>query len=179
MLDKKKMKTMAFSNLIGSILFLAVGIWAWFQTDSFPEVANTYVQASTFPRVMIVGMLIFSVVLLVQSILKLMSAMKDTDPLAVEVGTLNPLKDKGVAMAYVVIVLCILFAALFKSCGYILCAFVISMAIMYIIGNRKWLQMVLVSLLVPLAMWLVFYKVLTVNIPLGPLNFLRTLVDMI
>ena len=53
------------------------------------------------------------------------------------------------------------------------------MAIMYIIGNRKWLQMVLVSLLVPLVMWLIFYKVLTVNIPLGPLNFLRTLVDMI
>ena len=40
-------------------------------------------------------------------------------------------------------------------------------------------QMVLVSVLVPLLMWLVFYKVLTVNIPLGPLNFLRTLVDMI
>ena len=94
-------------------------------------------------------------------------------------STLNPLKDKGVAMAYVVIVLCVLFAVLFKSCGYIACAFVLSMAIMYIIGKRKWLQMVLVSLLVPLGMWLIFYKVLTVNIPLGPLNFLRTLVDMI
>ena len=104
---------------------------------------------------------------------------QDTDPLAVQVSSLNPLKDKGVAMAYVVIVLCVLFAALFKSCGYIACAFVLSMAIMYIIGKRMWLQMVLVSLLVPLGMWLIFYKVLTVNIPLGPLNFLRTLVDMI
>ena len=47
------------------------------------------------------------------------------------------------------------------------------------IGKRNWVQMVLVSVLVPLLMWLVFYKVLTVNIPLGPLNFLRTLVDMI
>ena len=178
-MNKKKTKTMAFSNLIGSILFLALGIWAWFQTDGFPEVANTYVQASTFPRVMIVGMVIFAAILCIQSIIKLMGTMKDTDPLAVEVSTLNPLKDKGVAMAYVVIVLCILFAALFKSCGYILCAFVLSMAIMYIIGNRKWLQMALVSLLVPLGMWLIFYKVLTVNIPLGPLNFLRTLVDMI
>lgn len=170
---------MAFSNLIGSILFLALGIWAWFQTDGFPEVANTYVQASTFPRIMIVGMLIFAAVLFVQSIFKLMGTLKDTDPLAVQVSTLNPLKDTGVAMAYVVIVLCVLFAVLFKSCGYIACAFVLSMAIMYIIGKRKWLQMVLVSLLVPLGMWLIFYKVLTVNIPLGPLNFLRTLVDMI
>ena len=143
------------------------------------EVANTYVQASTFPRVMIVGMLIFSVVLLIQSIFKLMGTMKPTDPVAVEVGTLNPLKDKGVAAAYLVMLLCVLFAALFKSCGYILCAVVLSMIIMFLIGKRNWVQMVLVSVLVPLLMWLVFYKVLTVNIPLGPLNFLRTLVDMI
>ena len=173
------MKTMAFSNLIGSIIFLAIGIWAWFQTNSFPEVANTYVQASTFPRVMIVGMVIFAVILLVQSLIKLLGTMKPTDPDAVTVSTLNPLKDKGLAAAYLVIILCVLFAALFKSCGYIICAVVVSMAIMILIGKRNWLQMILVSVLVPLLMWLVFYKVLTVNIPLGPLNFLRTLVDMI
>ena len=178
-MNKDKMKTMAFSNLVGSIIFLAIGIWAWLQTDNFPEVANTYVQASTFPRVMIVGMLIFSVVLLIQSIFKLMGTIKPTDPVAVEVDTLNPLKDKGVAAAYLVMLLCVLFAALFKSCGYILCAVVLSMIIMFLIGKRNWVQMVLVSVLVPLLMWLGFYKVLTVNIPLGPLNFLRTLVDMI
>ena len=178
-MNKDKMKTMAFSNLIGSIIFLAIGIWAWFQTDKFPEVANTYVQASAFPRVMIVGMLIFAAILLLQSIIKLMGAMKPTDPEAVEVSTLNPLKDKGLAAAYLVIILCVLFAVLFKSCGYILCAMVLSMIIMILIGKRNWLQMILVSVLVPLLMWLVFYKVLTVNIPLGPLNFLRTLVDMI
>ena len=130
-------------------------------------------------RVMIVGMLIFSVVLLIQSIFKLMGTMKPTDPVAAEVGTLNPLKDKGVAAADLVMLLCVLFAALFKSCGYILCAVVLSLIIMFLIGKRNWVQMVLVSVLVPLLMWLVFYKVLTVNIPLGPLNFLRTLVDMI
>ena len=29
-MNKNKMKTMAFSNLIGSIIFLAIGIWAWY-----------------------------------------------------------------------------------------------------------------------------------------------------
>ena len=28
LLNKDKMKTMAFSNLVGSIIFLAIGIWA-------------------------------------------------------------------------------------------------------------------------------------------------------
>lgn len=170
---------MAFSNLVGSIVFLVIGIWAWVQTNSFQEVANTYVQASTFPRVMIIGQIIFSVVLLISSLLKLFGTMRPTDPAAETVGTLNPLKDKGVLYAYVVIALCIAFAFAFKSCGYILCSIVLSVVIMYIIGKRNWVQMILVSVLVPLLMWLVFYKVLTVNIPLGPLNFLRELVDMI
>ena len=38
--------------------------------------------------------------------------MMEGDPAAVEVGTLNPLKDKGLAAAYFVILLCVLFAAL-------------------------------------------------------------------
>ena len=46
LLNKDKMKTMAFSNLVGSIIFLAIGIWAWFQTDNFPEVALSLIHIS-------------------------------------------------------------------------------------------------------------------------------------
>ena len=40
-------------------------------------------------------------------------------------------------------------------------------------------QIVLVSVLVPLLMWFVFYKLLTVNIPMGVLQPLRDLIDLI
>ena len=39
----KKTKTQAFANLIGSLIFIAVGVWALIQTYSFQEVKNTYV----------------------------------------------------------------------------------------------------------------------------------------
>ena len=39
------------------------------------------------------------------------------------------------------------------------------------------LAVVLIAVLVPLGMWLVFYKLLQVNIPMGVLQFLRDLVD--
>lgn len=171
-----KMKTLAFSNLIASIIFIIGGIWAWIQTGSFQEVKGTYVQASTFPRIMIVGMVIFSVVLLIQSIYKLMT-MKEGDWLAVPAESINFIKDRGVMAGFGVILLCVFFVAAFKTLGYVLCGAIISLVIMYIIGKRKWGQMLLVSVLVPLGMWFVFYKVLTVNIPMGPLTFLRNLVD--
>ncbi len=174
----KKTKTQAFANLIGSLIFIAVGVWALIQTYSFQEVKNTYVQAAVFPQIMCVGMLIFAVILLIQSIIKLMT-MDENDPLAEPAASINFIKDKGVLAALFVMLLCALFVVFFKPRGYVVCGAVLCFVIMVLIGKRNWLQMVLVSILVPLGMWLVFYKVLTVNIPMGPLQFLRDLVDMI
>ena len=174
----KKTKTQAFANLIGSLIFIAVGVWALIQTYSFQEVKNTYVQAAVFPQIMCVGMLIFAVILLIQSIIKLMT-MDKNDPLAEPAASINFIKDKGVLAALFVMLLCALFVVFFKPLGYVVCGAVLCFVIMVLIGKRNWLQMVLVSILVPLGMWLVFYKVLTVNIPMGPLQFLRDLVDMI
>ena len=174
----KKTKTQAFANLIGSLIFIAVGVWALIQTYSFQEVKNTYVQAAVFPQIMCVGMLIFAVILLIQSIIKLMT-MDENDPLTEPAASINFIKDKGVLAALFVMLLCALFVVFFKTLGYVVCGAVLCFVIMVLIGKRNWLQMVLVSILVPLGMWLVFYKVLTVNIPMGPLQFLRDLVDMI
>ena len=162
----------------GDLIFIAVGVWALIQTYSFQEVKNTYVQAAVFPQIMCVGMLIFAVILLIQSIIKLMT-MDENDPLAEPAASINFIKDKGVLAALFVMLLCALFVVFFKPLGYVVCGAVLCFVIMVLIGKRNWLQMVLVSILVPLGMWLVFYKVLTVNIPMGPLQFLRDLVDMI
>ena len=174
----KKTKTQAFANLIGSLIFIALGAWALTQTYSFQEVKNTYVQAAVFPQIMCVGMLIFAIILLIQSIIKLMT-MDENDPLAEPAASINFIKNKGVLAGLFVILLCVLFVAFFDSLGYVVVGMLLCGIIMWLIGKRNWLQMVLVSILVPLGMWLVFYKVLTVNIPMGVLQPLRDLVDMI
>lgn len=94
----KKTKTQAFANLIGSLIFIALGAWALTQTYSFQEVKNTYVQAAVFPQIMCVGMLIFAIILLIQSIIKLMT-MDENDPLAEPAASINFIKDRGVLAA--------------------------------------------------------------------------------
>lgn len=171
----KKTQTKAFVNFVGAIVFMVIGIWAWIQTGNFEEVKNTYVQPSTFPRIMIVGLMVFSIVLLVQSVFRLL-AMKDENMQEEKAESINFIKDKGVLGGVIVILLCIAFVALLKPLGYVICSTLISLVIMYLIGKRNWLQMILVSVLVPLCMWFIFFKVLTVNIPMGPLSFLRDIV---
>ena len=174
----KKTQTKAFSNLIASVLLLCFEGWAWYQTTLIKTAKNAAVQPSAFPRIMIIGMTVFTVILLIQSIIKLTS-MKANDPLAEKAESLNFIKDKGVLAALFVIALCAVYTYFFKSVGYVVVSFVLSGIIMWLIGLRKPVPLLLISALVPLGMWLVFYKFLSVNIPMGWLQFLRDLVDKI
>ena len=93
--------------------------------------------------------------------------------------TMNLFRDKGFLAALVVILLCVGYVYLFKSLGYVVVSFLLCAIIMWMIGLRSPVKLILISLLVPLGMWLIFYKMLQVNIPMGWLQFLRDLVDKI
>ena len=174
----KKTQTKAFSNLVASVILLAIEIWAYVQTLGFKVVKKAAVQPATFPQIMCIGMMVFTVILLIQSILKLKKADPE-DPMMEAAASVNIVKNKGVQAAVFVIALCCAYAALFEVLGYVLASTLIAAVIMWLIGKRDVKQIVLVSVLVPLAMWFVFYKLLTVNIPMGVLTPLKTLVDLI
>lgn len=180
----KKTQTNAFANLIGGIIFLVGGIWAWIKAASFQEVRNTYVQPAAFSKIMTVGMLIFAAALIIQSIWALLTMDKAAEdsalmegPLVEKAPTLNVLKNKGLQGAFLVMILSIIYTLLFKPLGYVLDSFLLSMAIMYLIGKRNPVQMILLSAIIPLVMFVIFYQVLKVNIPMGPLQFIRDFLD--
>ena len=174
----KKTQTKAFANLVASVILLVFEIWAYVQTLDFKVVKKAAVQPATFPQVMCIGMMVFTIILLIQSLISL-KKMDPDDPNIQPAASINVLKNKGVQAGLFVIVLCILYVALFKTLGYVLASAIIAAVIMWLIGKRDVKQILLVSVLVPLAMWLVFYKLLTVNIPMGILEPLKDLIDMI
>ena len=174
----KKTQTKAFTNLVASIILLVFEIWAYAQTLGFKVIKKAAVQPASFPQFMCIGMIVFTVVLLIQSIFKLKN-MNPDDPLMQPAASINLFKNKGVQAGMLVIVLCVIYAALFEALGYVLISAIVAAIIMWLIGKRDVKQIVLVSVLVPLLMWFVFYNLLTVNIPMGVLQPLRDLVDLI
>ena len=172
----KKTETKVFSNLIISLVLLVFEIWAWIQSGKIKTAKDAAVQPSAFPRIMIIGMLIFTVVLLIQSVIGLLRP-DPSSPLYEKAETMNFIKDKGVLAALFVILLCVGYVFFFKSLGYVVVSFLLSGVIMWLIGLRSPVKLILVSALVPLGMWLIFYKFLAVNIPMGVLDVLKDLVD--
>ena len=175
----KKTQTKAFANLVCSFVLLAIEIWAYVQTLGFRVIKNAAVQPATFPQVMIIGMIVFTVILMIQAILKLVKGMSEDDYWAEPAASVNLFKNRGVLAGCFVIVLCVIYVALFELLGYVAVSAIVAAIIMVLIGKRNPVQILLVSVLVPLGMWLLFYKMLTVNIPMGVLQPLRDLVDKI
>ena len=175
----KKTQTKAFSNLICAVVLLIFEAWAYYETFSFKVQKRAYVQPATFPRVMLTGMIVFTVVLLIQSLFKVFGTMKKNDPDNAPAPAINPFKHKEVLAALFIIVLCCCYTLFFEQLGYVLISAVTCAVIMWLVGKRDILVILLVSILVPLVIWFVFYKLLTVNIPMGVLQPLRDLVDRI
>ncbi len=173
----KKTQTKAFASLVCSVILLIFEVWAYIETTGFRVHKRAFVQPATFPQIMICGMFIFTVVLFLQSLLKVTRGMKPEDPENEISASINPFTNRGVAAAFFVIILCVLYTYLFDKLGYVLVSACISVIIMFLIGKRNFIVMILVSFLVPLIMWLIFYKMLTVNIPMGVLQPLRDFVD--
>ena len=61
----KKTNTKAFANLVASVILLVFEIWAYVQTLGFKIVKKAAVQPATFPQIMAIGMMIFTVILLI------------------------------------------------------------------------------------------------------------------
>lgn len=173
----KRTHTKAFASLISAIILLIFEIWAYIETTGFRVHKRAFVQPATFPQIMICGMFIFTLILLVQSFIKVSRGMSEDDPENEPSASINPFSNKGVAAALFVIILCVLYTYLFNSLGYVIVSALISVIIMIQIGKRDLKIIIPVSILVPLIMWFVFYKLLTVNIPMGVLQPLRDLVD--
>ena len=173
----RRTQTKAFASLICSIILLIFEVWAYIETTGFRVHKRAFVQPATFPQIMICGMAIFTLILFIQSLFNVTRGMKDSDPENELAASVNPFTNKGVAAAFFVIILCVIYTYLFDKLGYVLVSACISVIIMWLIGKRDLKIIIPVSIIVPLIMWLIFYKMLTVNIPMGVLQPLRDLVD--
>lgn len=160
----KKMKTQAFANLICALIFAGIAVYAIVVSMGFRQFKNSTVNPSVFPQIMAGGLLVCAVILLIQSIIRLP---KDTT----QAPTLS-LRDRGIRHMLLCIVITIAYTFLWEYVGFLILATITMMILMYLIDMRKPVLMIVVSVVLPVVIWLLFYKVLSIAVPLGPLEII-------
>lgn len=160
----KKTRTMAYANIWCSVVFIVISIYAIVASTHFKEYRNSTVNPSAFPQIMATGLLICSLALLAMELVKLLQNK------ATEDAPILSIKDRGIRYALLCMLLAVLYVMLLNPLGFLIVAPVISLCMMHMIGLRKWSVMIIVSLVLALGIWLLFYKVLSISLPLGILE---------
>lgn len=150
------------SNIISAVIGIAVGVTAILLTTGFRQFVNVPIGPEVFPRIMATGLIVCSVALLIFNLVK-----KDTDA----APPLSP-RDHGIQRMLIVVGLVLAYYLLLEIVGYLILSPILLFLSMLVMGYRKYRNMVIISLSVTAAVFLLFWQLLVIELPNGFLDFL-------
>lgn len=198
------------ANLIAALIFLGISIYGWVTSNTFRGPMKSEPVGSVFyPRALSIALFIFSLILLVQSIIGTKTSHETYDGL-----NFFSKKKEGKDLRRMLIAICIVIAlaVLWNFLGFLIATPIAVFFLMWVLGANKrpvveetsseavldgaattetieaegdnkkkkkkkakkkrkpmnpWLKMVLYSLLAPLVIFIIFYKLLGIQMPLG------------
>lgn len=146
------MKKTRFADLMIGLLFILLGIAVYYGASQLQTV-KLGIGPGGFPRFVSIFMLILGVCMTV-------SVLKDGMPkpeFHIDTKTLFPLLAS--------IALCILYACVVSTLGFVICTPILLFAMMLLYGSRKYLQCIVISIAATLVIWLLFTKVFMIFLP--------------
>ncbi len=159
----KKTASMAFANIIGALVFIGVAVYAFVRTLSFKQFTNVPVGPEVFPQIMAIALAVCCLALIAQSLLK----KKQT-----EAAPTLSLKNRGIQKMLISALTIALLVALWDIAGFWILGVLVVCATMWLLDMRNYKTMAIVSVLAVAVVWLLFWKVLGIEIPLGPFDFI-------
>lgn len=150
---------MKAADIIGGLVGILIGLYAIWEGMNMPTDAVMNIGPSFFPIVLAGFLILFSVVLII-------NALKGKSK-----GTVTPLKlsDKGVQRGLITLIASIVFCVVLEPLGFIPSSIIFLVFMMFVMGNRKPLQILIAPPLVTITVWLIFEKVLNLSMPAGVL----------
>ena len=146
---------MKTADIIGGLIGILIGLYAIWEGTNMPPDHIMKVGPSFFPNILAGLLIIFSVA-------SIIFALKGKSK-----GTVDPIRlsDKGVQRGLITLAATIVFCAVLEPLGFIPTAIIFLACMMLLMGNRKPLQLAMVSR----AFWIVLKGVLSVRPSLSSL----------
>ena len=148
------------ANIVVGLIGICIGAYAIITAAGFPENQSPVDPgAAYFPTLMGALVIALCALLIVRSLMGKGAGIDEVIP--VSAG----LKRTGIG-----IVMFILYCALFKPLGFVLDSIALCFFGMMLLQNKKYVQMLLVSVLTSVAIYIVFARLLGAKLPAGVLG---------
>ena len=147
------------ADIVAGLLGLGLSLLVFYLTASFPEDQVVRVGPAFFPRLLAAGLGLFSSILLVSAFFQ-----KTT---AVHPGF--SLKDPGVQRGIISVGVTVIYCFLFDYLGFITCTIIYLLFLMFLLKERKYIQMAVISISVSVVVFFIFKVLLNITLPMGTL----------
>jgi len=145
------------ADIIFGIIGLILSVCVFYMLDSFPEAQPGEVGADFFPYILAIGLGGSSLVLVLQSLFRKVS--ENAEPFNIF--------ETGIQRAGISLAATIIYCLAMDSLGFIVCTMVYLPLMMFLLKERKYLQMALVSGAITATVFLVFSSFLNIALPMG------------
>ena len=147
------MKQRLKADTVAGLFFLLVGVVIIYLSASLPAARMTRFGSGFFPTITGYGLLISSIIMIVSSIRNAVDERK-------------PFIDKTAVPRLLLLAMAIvIYSLLLRPIGYIIATILFLMAVLYIFGYRKYLWLVVISVVMPLIIYYLFVELLGVPLP--------------
>lgn len=144
-------------NIIAGILGMLLSCYIFFTAMKFPKPPATLLGPDFFPMILSLGLFIFSLSLLVQAILKKCN---------VEYEKMD-IKSPEVIRSSMSLVATLIYVLLMQFIGFITATIIYLLFLMYLLKNREYVKMGIVSIVVSIIIYLLFKNLLHITLPSG------------
>ena len=147
------------ADIVAGFLGLGLCFFVLYLTAGFPEDQVVRVGPAFFPRLLAVGLGLFSLVLLVSALFQK----------AAEGEAGFTLKDPGIQRGIISVAATVLYCFVLDYLGFIACTIVYLLFLMFLLKERKYLQMAVTSISVSVVVFFIFKVLLNITLPMGTL----------
>jgi putative tricarboxylic transport membrane protein len=150
---------MKHADIIGGMLGIILSFLIFYIASGFPEDQVVRVGPAFFPKLVAVGLGIFSVILLI-------SAYTGNQ---VETNPGFSIKDPGIQRGIISAGATIIYCLLFEYLGFIVCTFIYLSFLMILLKDRQYIQIAITSITVTAVVYFIFKVLLNITLPSGSL----------
>lgn len=147
------------ADIIAGILGISLCFLIFYITSGFPEDQVVRIGPAFFPRLLAVGLGIFSAILLLSACIRKHA----------ETHEGFSIKDRGVQRGIISVGATVIYCLLFDYLGFITCTIIYLIFLMLLLKDRKYLQIASTSITATIAVFFIFKVLLNITLPMGSL----------
>lgn len=149
------LKRLSLDTII-SLILMAAGVYWLRLCSQLPEdmVVSQYSKPSTFPSILAAAIVVLSAAVVIRNVFFIKDDYRK-----------KPFNKRSAIRVLLMIALCALYISVIRSAGYLITTILFLVGSLLLFGERKPVTVILVSILVPISLYVLFYYFLQVRLP--------------